>query len=99
MDGNKRTALDVALTFLAINGHEIASEHMDLFDAMIAIAERKMSKEELAQLFEKLVVHGHTITPSPALHNNRIGIDTGAYASGRLTCLVLDTNHKKFLMT
>jgi death-on-curing protein len=55
VDGNKRAALDVALTFLAINGFEIHDEQMELYDAMIAIAERKMSKEELAQLFEKLV--------------------------------------------
>lgn len=53
-DGNKRTALDVALTFLAINGYEIEDEQMALYDAMIAIAERKMSKEELASLFERL---------------------------------------------
>lgn len=54
VDGNKRTALDVALTFLAINGYEIQSEAMELIDAMIAIAEKKMSKEDLAKLFEKL---------------------------------------------
>lgn len=54
VDGNKRTALDVALTFLAINGYEISHERMELYDAMIAIAERKMSKRELAQLFERL---------------------------------------------
>lgn len=54
VDGNKRAALDVALTFLAINGHEIADEQMELYEAMIAIAERKMTKEQLAGLFEKL---------------------------------------------
>ena len=56
VDGNKRTALDVALTFLSINGCEISDERMELFDAMIAIAEHKMSKEDLAQLFERLVL-------------------------------------------
>lgn len=54
VDGNKRAALDVALTFLAINGYEIEDEQMDLYDAMIAIAEKKMSKEQLAALVEKL---------------------------------------------
>ena len=54
VDGNKRTALDVALTFLAINGYEIESENMDLYNAMIAIAEKKMTKEDLASLFEQL---------------------------------------------
>ena len=54
VDGNKRAALDVALTFLAINGFEIEDEQMELYDAMIAIAEKKMTKEQLAVLFEKL---------------------------------------------
>ncbi len=37
--------------------------------------------------FEKLVIHGHTITPwqLPQHLENRIAIDTGAYASGVLT--------------
>lgn len=54
VDGNKRAALDVALTFLAINGYVIEDEKMELYDSMIAIAEKRMSKEELALLFEKL---------------------------------------------
>lgn len=54
VDGNKRTALDVALTFLAINGYYIADESMELYEAMIAIAEKRMIKEDLANLFEKL---------------------------------------------
>lgn len=54
VDGNKRTALDVALTFLAINGYEIFEEDMALYDAMIAIAEKRMSKSDLANLFERL---------------------------------------------
>lgn len=54
VDGNKRAALDVSMTFLAINGFEIEDEQMELYDAMIAIAEKKMTKEQLAQLFERL---------------------------------------------
>lgn len=54
VDGNKRTALDVALTFLAINGFEVEDEQMELCDAMIATAEKTMSKEQLADLFERL---------------------------------------------
>lgn len=37
-----------------------------------------------------MIVHGHSIHSEPDFHPNRIGIDTGAYASGVLTCLVLD---------
>jgi serine/threonine protein phosphatase 1 len=36
-----------------------------------------------------VVVHGHTITSEPEIGHNRIGIDTGAYLSGRLTALGL----------
>lgn len=46
-----------------------------------------------------VVVHGHTITPEPVVRPNRIGIDTGAYASGCLTCLVLDGEERGFLQT
>jgi len=37
-----------------------------------------------------VVVHGHTISENPELRENRIGIDTGAYASGVLTALGLE---------
>lgn len=37
-----------------------------------------------------VVVHGHTITSTPELLANRIGIDTGAYYSGQLTALGLE---------
>jgi serine/threonine protein phosphatase 1 len=40
--------------------------------------------------FETMVVHGHTIKPEAEIKTNRIGIDTGAFATGHLTCLVLD---------
>ena len=39
--------------------------------------------------FGKIVVHGHSIAYDPEFRHNRIGIDTGAFATGRLTCLVL----------
>jgi serine/threonine protein phosphatase 1 len=47
--------------------------------------------------FGKIIVHGHTPTPEPDIRPNRINIDTGAYATGRLTCLVLEDNHMSFL--
>lgn len=46
-----------------------------------------------------VVVHGHTITEAPDIRHNRIGIDTGAYATGRLTCLVLEGAERRFLCT
>lgn len=45
------------------------------------------------------VVHGHSISPEPEMRNNRIGIDTGAYYTGRLTCLVLDGTERRILQT
>ena len=39
--------------------------------------------------FGKIVVHGHTPVLQPDIRSNRINIDTGAYATGRLTCLIL----------
>lgn len=37
-----------------------------------------------------VVVHGHTIFAKPEVKAGRIGIDTGAYATGRLTALGLE---------
>ena len=49
--------------------------------------------------FGKVVVHGHTIAEAPEILPNRIGIDTGAFATGRLTCLVLEGTQQRFLQT
>jgi serine/threonine protein phosphatase 1 len=46
-----------------------------------------------------LVVHGHSITARVDIRTNRIGIDTGAYATGRLTALVLEGEARRFLST
>jgi len=40
--------------------------------------------------FGKIVVHGHTPTREIEVGPNRINIDTGAFATGRLSCLVLE---------
>ena len=40
--------------------------------------------------FGKIVVHGHTPLAAPEVLPNRIGIDTGAFATGRLTCVALE---------
>ena len=40
--------------------------------------------------YEKIVVHGHTPVPEPDVRSNRINLDVGAYATGRLACLVID---------
>jgi len=47
--------------------------------------------------FGKIVVHGHTPVPRPEIHSNRINIDTGAYATGQLSCLVLEQDEIRFI--
>lgn len=37
-----------------------------------------------------VVVHGHTPSARVTMRQHRIGVDTGAYATGRLSCLVLE---------
>jgi serine/threonine protein phosphatase 1 len=49
--------------------------------------------------FGKRVVHGHTPSRMPEVCENRIGIDTGAFYSGCLTCLVLEGAELRFLHT
>ncbi|WP_421740065.1 metallophosphoesterase family protein [Caulobacter sp.] len=40
--------------------------------------------------FERVIVHGHSTDTAPMVNDYRIGVDTGAYATGVLTCLRLD---------
>ena len=37
-----------------------------------------------------VIVHGHTIDDAPQIRPNRIGLDTGAYSSGKLTAMGLE---------
>lgn len=46
-----------------------------------------------------VIVYGHTITESVDEATNRIGIDTGAYLTGRLTALGLEGSERWFLDT
>ncbi|MEH3106132.1 MAG: metallophosphoesterase [Sphingomonas fennica] len=43
------------------------------------------------------VVHGHTIAEEPEILPGRIGLDTGAYASGRLTCAIIEDDRVEIL--
>ena len=49
--------------------------------------------------FGHVVVHGHTPATEPEVFPNRIGIDTGAYYTDRLTCVVLEGESRRFLHT
>ena len=49
--------------------------------------------------FEKVIVHGHTPVTAPDIRRNRINIDTGAFATGHLTCLVLEGQNLAVIQT
>jgi serine/threonine protein phosphatase 1 len=49
--------------------------------------------------FDQIVVHGHTPGDEPVVRPNRIGIDTGAFFTGRLTALRLEASSRRFLQT
>lgn len=49
--------------------------------------------------FGKIVVHGHSITDDIDERGNRIGIDTGAFASGKLTAIGLEGGERWYLST
>jgi serine/threonine protein phosphatase 1 len=46
-----------------------------------------------------VVIHGHTPVDTPDLRKNRINIDTGAFATNRLTCLRIDCNGVRIFTT
>ena len=46
---------------------------------------------------ERIVVHGHSSGSEAVVRRNRICIDTAAYATDRLTCLVLSGRTRRFI--
>jgi serine/threonine protein phosphatase 1 len=48
---------------------------------------------------EAVVVHGHSPEPEPFVGQHRIGIDTGAYATGVLTAVRLHATEQKILQS
>ncbi|MBL8673147.1 MAG: serine/threonine protein phosphatase [Alphaproteobacteria bacterium] len=45
-----------------------------------------------------VVVHGHTPRRQPEVRRNRINVDTGAFATGVLTCVVLTGSEQRFVV-
>jgi len=50
-------------------------------------------------VFEAVIVHGHTPVNVPYRDARRIGVDTGAYMSGRLTAVRIEGDQVDFLST
>lgn len=49
--------------------------------------------------FEKVVVHGHTIHHDVEARANRIGLDTGAYETGKLSAICLEGTEREVIQT
>jgi len=50
--------------------------------------------------FEKRIVHGHSwIEAAPEIYDNRIGLDTGAFATGILTAIRIEDNEVQVFQT
>jgi len=49
------------------------------------------------ELHPKVIVHGHTPVGEPEVLPNRVNVDTGAFATGRLSALVIDGARKRLL--
>ena len=49
--------------------------------------------------FGKIIIHGHTPTREIEVGPNRVNVDTGAFATGRLTCLVIDESSLSLIDT
>lgn len=67
-----------------------------------AIGDMRWIREEFLSErrdFGAMVVYGHTISETVDEQPNRIGIDTGAYATGRLTAIGLEGDRRWYLAT
>jgi len=92
-----RPALDLGGYFLCHAGIRpgIAFEQQNQQDLLWIREEFLVSDLD----FGKIVVHGHTPVQHPEVRPNRINIDTAAFATGRLTCVVLEGASHRFLAT
>ena len=74
---------------------------LDKQDKNTLIWQRRSKFFSNTKVFEKIIVHGHT--PQPKIENlaNRINLDTGAFYTGILSCLIIDTKtgEKHFINT
>jgi death-on-curing protein len=55
-DGNKRTALVVAETFLDLNGYELNADDQDCYRVIMGVAAGELNEEQLFEWFENHTV-------------------------------------------
>ena len=53
VDGNKRTAMQVAFVFLEFNGHAVIATQEDAYLTFLRLAAGEISEEHLAEWFER----------------------------------------------
>ncbi len=61
-------------------------------DTLLYARNKFLSVKDIDYPFK--IIHGHTITQSKKveIYNHRIAVDTGAYYTGRLSCVVIETD-------
>jgi death on curing protein len=55
IDGNKRTAMAAALTFIRLNGHDIVADNDTLTELGLGVAAGQLSKEEVTAVFARII--------------------------------------------
>lgn len=60
-DGNKRTAGMAMLTFLELNGFITTTTSNDYYNIIMALANKQVNKEQLAEWLQGTVISTHTI--------------------------------------
>jgi serine/threonine protein phosphatase 1 len=63
---------------------------------MLTIRDRFLDWE---RPLDKVIVHGHSVSSEPVFKSWHIGIDTAAFATGRLACLALEGTDRWILST
>jgi calcineurin-like phosphoesterase family protein len=90
-----KTSLDVGKYFLCHAGIRPGISFEDQSDRDLLWIRQEFLNSQLD--FGKIVVHGHTPVEEPEVMPNRINVDTAAFATGRLTCVVLEGSHQRFI--
>ncbi len=61
LDGNKRTATASAITFIRLNGYDFKVSEEELYDIMMQLANKKLSRKQLSAWFKKHCVKNRSL--------------------------------------
>ncbi|WP_414529504.1 type II toxin-antitoxin system death-on-curing family toxin [Nodularia chucula] len=56
VDGNKRTAFDVMVTFLNLNDYELDMTPKEAYELTIQVADNKVDKEQLIEILKNCII-------------------------------------------